>query len=287
MTSYTSRLPIPAVHVSAGSQRRVCSRSALCGLVVASVSVAAAFALEGGCLKQLLQPTALLIVGGGTFGAVLVQYPLPMLLDALRAAWRSLSRPGRSAASHATTSSSSSDDLVQLRALAARARRDAAFSLEREAEACEDPFLAHALYLMAENRTSKDLRLILEQTADARLENEEGLAAVFDSAGGFAPTMGLMGAILGLIQVMNHLTRMDQVGQGIALAFTATIYGVSIANLLLLPIAGRIRVGAQQVQQRQRVWIEGLLAISESRSPAEMEARLCMLSGSPNHERVA
>ncbi|MGI8770417.1 MAG: motility protein A [Acidobacteriaceae bacterium] len=228
------------------------------------LSLAAGFSLEGGRLLQLLQSTALLVVGGGTLGALMLQYPLQAILEAVRAAWFSLS----------ASSASPEEDIQQLQTLGARVRRERDFSFEREADESTDMFLAHALRLLAENQAATDLSAVLEQTADGLLEQQEDAAAVFEAAGGFSPTMGLLGAILGLIQVMNHLGRIDEVGRGIGIAFTATIYGVAAANLLLLPLAGRIRVHARQLRQGRQVLIQGLLCIAARLSPAEMEARV-------------
>jgi chemotaxis protein MotA len=257
-------LPIPLAPGRPIRQRRSLARGAICGAVLSLLSVAAGFSLEGGRLLQLLQSTALLVVCGGTLGAVMLQYPMRAILDAMRAACLSLfavsARPG--------------EEMQRLHLLSTRVRRERDFSFEREAELATDTFLSDALRLLAENQAAADLNAILEQMADGLLEQQEEAAAVFEAAGGFSPTMGLLGAILGLIQVMNHLGRMDEVGRGIAIAFTATIYGVAAANLILLPLAGRIRIHAQHLRQRRQLLIQGLLCIAARLSPAEMEARL-------------
>ncbi len=256
-------LSIPLATRSTARRRRL-AKGAICGAVVSLLSLTAGFSLEGGRLLQLFESTALLVVGGGTLGALMLQYPLDAILDAVRAAWLSLS----------VSSARMEEGIEQIQALGTRVRREHDFSFEREAKASTDIFLAHALRLIAENRAAADLGAILEQTADGLLEQQENAAAVFEAAGGFSPTMGLLGAILGLIQVMNHLGRIDEVGRGIAIAFTATVYGVAAANLILLPLAGRIRIRAQQVRQRRQVLIVGMLCIAARLSPAEMEARL-------------
>ena len=267
MSSPTLRIVIDPVAAPRVRRRVVLPKGAAAGAVLSVLSVAAGFTLEGGRLLQLLQSTALLVVCGGTLGAVLLQYPVHAIASAFRAAFAALCHLSPPAA----------EDLRQLRSLATRARRESTFSLERAADSCHDSFLAPALRLLAENSSAKDLRAVLEQTADSTLEQADEAAVLFEAAGGFSPTMGLLGAILGLIQVMDHLGRIDEVGRGIAIAFTATIYGVAAANLVLLPLAGRIRIHAQHLRQRQQLMIEGLLAIADGLSPAEMEARLRIL----------
>jgi chemotaxis protein MotA len=257
-------LPLPLAAGRPIRQRRSLAKGAVCGAVLSLLSVAAGFSLEGGRLPQLLQSTALLVVCGGTLGAVMLHYPMRAILDAMRAACLSL----------CTVSARSGEDVQRLHLLATRVRRERNFSFEREADVSTDTFLSDALRLLAENQAAADLSAVLEQMADGLLEHEEEAAAVFEAAGGFSPTMGLLGAILGLIQVMNHLGRIDEVGRGIAIAFTATIYGVAAANLILLPLAGRIRIRAQHLRQRRQLLIQGLLCIAARLSPAEMEARL-------------
>lgn len=257
-------ISIPLGAAPAVRQRRSWSKGAVCGAVLSLLSLAAGFSLEGGRLAQLFQSTALLVVGGGTMGAVMLQYSLGAILEAVRAACLSL----------AGSCGGTGEDMQRLHVLGTRVRRDREFSFEREADASADMFFAHALRLLAENRAAADMSAVLQQIADGLLEQQEGAAAVFEAAGGFSPTMGLLGAILGLIQVMNHLGRIDEVGRGIAIAFTATIYGVAAANLILLPLAGRIRLHAHQMRQRREFMIQGLLCIAARLSPAEMEARL-------------
>jgi chemotaxis protein MotA len=267
MSSPTLRIVIDPVVAPQVQRRLVLPKGAAAGALLSVLCIAAGFTLEGGRLLQLLQSTALLVVCGGTLGAVLLQYPVSTITSAFRAAFAALCH----------VSPPAGEDLRQLRSIATRARRESTFSLERAADSCHDSFLAPALRLLAENSTAKDLRAVLEQTADSMLEQAEEAAILFDAAGGFSPTMGLLGAILGLIQVMDHLGRMDEVGRGIAIAFTATIYGVAAANLVLLPLAGRIRIHGQHLRQRRQLLIEGLLAIADGLSPAEMEARLRIL----------
>jgi chemotaxis protein MotA len=109
---------------------------------------------------------------------------------------------------------------------------------------------------------------------DSATESEERLPAVFESAGGFSPTIGILGAVLGLIQVMQHLDNINEVGRGIAVAFVATIYGVGIANLFFLPFAGKMRIRIREVHQRREMMLEGVISILEGMNPRMLEVKL-------------
>ena len=119
-----------------------------------------------------------------------------------------------------------------------------------------------------------DLRKIMQVSLDSTTESEERLPAVFESAGGFSPTIGILGAVLGLIQVMQHLDNIQEVGRGIAVAFVATIYGVGIANLFFLPFAGKMRIRIRDDYQRREMMLEGVISILEGMNPRMLEVKL-------------
>ena len=234
------------------------------GLLLGLSGVVGGLLLEGGKIAQILQPTAAMIVFGGTAGAVLLQFPPGVVLQALR----SLIAIFRE---HDENLEASIDRLVQL---ANRARREGIVQLDSELEQIEDAFLKKALMLAVDGTEPQELRKIMELELDNQSERKERLHMVFESAGGFSPTVGIIGAVLGLIQVMQHLDKIDEVGRGIAVAFVATIYGVAAANLLFLPAAGKLRIRLREEQARSEMMLEGVISILEGMNPRMLEIKL-------------
>ena len=207
-------------------------KASIGGVVLAIAGIVAGLLIEGGTLNQILQPTAALIVFGGTMGAVLLQFPLTTVTGAFRSMARVFVTPARQ-----------NDMLIaQLVSFANKARRDGVASLDADLKTIQEPFLKQPLMLAVDGTEPAELRKIMRVSLDCTSEREERLPAVFESAGGFSPTIGILGAVLGLIQVMQHLDNIQEVGRGIAVAFVATIYGVGIANLFFLPFAGKMRI---------------------------------------------
>jgi chemotaxis protein MotA len=128
--------------------------------------------------------------------------------------------------------------------------------------------------LAVDGTEPNDLRKIMRVSLDSITESEERLPAVFESAGGFSPTIGILGAVLGLIQVMQHIDNVQEVGRGIAVAFVATIYGVGIANLFFLPFAGKMRIQIREDNQRREMMMEGVISILEGMNPRMLEVKL-------------
>ena len=198
-------------------------KATLAGLLLAIGGILLGLLLEGGNLGQILQPTAAMIVFGGTLGAVLIQYPLPIALVGFKRLVNVFVEPVQNA--RATI-----DLLVKY---ANKARREGLISLDKEIATIQEPFLRRAVMLAVDGTESQELRKIMELELDNKEEQEEQIPQLFESAGGFSPTIEIIGAVLGLIQVMQHLDKIDEVGRGIAVAFVATIYGVGAANLFL------------------------------------------------------
>ena len=239
-------------------------KSSVGGVVVAIVGIVAGLLIEGGNLSQILQPTAALIVFGGTMGAVLLQFPLSTVVAAFRSMGRVFTAPEKD----------NRQFIGMLVAFANKARRLGVVSLDNDLQAIEDPFLRQALMLAVDGTEPGDLRRIMHVSLDSSTEGEERLPAVFESAGGFSPTIGILGAVLGLIQVMQHLDKIDEVGRGIAVAFVATIYGVGIANLFFLPFAGKMRIRIREQHQRREMMLEGVASILEGLNPRMLEIKL-------------
>jgi chemotaxis protein MotA len=239
-------------------------KASIGGVLLAIAGIVAGLLMEGGNLGQILQPTAALIVFGGTMGAVLLQFPL----TTVGAAFRSVAHVFAAPRKH-------NDELVRLLvAFANKARRNGVVSLDADLETIHDPFLRQTVMLAVDGTEPSDLRKIMQVSLDSTTESEERLPAVFESAGGFSPTIGILGAVLGLIQVMQHLDNISEVGRGIAVAFVATIYGVGIANLLFLPLAGKMRLRVRDDYLRREMMLEGVISILEGMNPRMLEVKL-------------
>lgn len=239
-------------------------KGSISGVILAIAGIFAGLLIEGGRLTQILQPTAALIVIGGTMGAVLLQFPLGTVGAAFR----------RMAHVFVTPRKQNEQLVQQLVTFANKARRDGVVSLDADLVSITDPFLRQALMLAVDGTEPTELRKIMRVALDCASEREERLPMVFESAGGFSPTIGILGAVLGLIQVMQHLDNIQEVGRGIAVAFVATIYGVGLANLFFLPFAGKIRIHLRDGQQRREMMLEGVISILEGMNPRMLELKL-------------
>jgi chemotaxis protein MotA len=234
------------------------------GVLVALAGIIAGLLIEGGNLGQVFQPTAAMIVFGGTLGAVLLQFPLGTVTEAFR----------RLGHVFLTPKNENLRLIEQLVSFANKARRSGVVSLDADLKSITEPFLRQALTLAVDGTEPAELRNIMSLSMDSRSDTEERLPAVFDSAGGFSPTIGILGAVLGLIQVMQHLDKIEEVGRGIAVAFVATIYGVGAANLFFLPAAGKLRIRVHEEQQRRQMMLEGVISILEGINPRMLEVKL-------------
>jgi chemotaxis protein MotA len=239
-------------------------KSSIFGVFLAVAGIVAGLVIEGGNLGQILQPTAALIVFGGTMGAVLLQFPLPTVLAAFRSLTHIFAAPRKQ-----------HDHLIRLLvSFANKARRNGVVSLDADLRTIDDPFLRQSLMLAVDGTDPTELRNIMRVALDSAAESEEQLPMVFESAGGFSPTIGILGAVLGLIQVMQHLDNIQEVGRGIAVAFVATIYGVGIANLFFLPFAGKMRLHLHEQHQHREMMLEGVISILEGMNPRVLEVKL-------------
>ncbi len=234
------------------------------GLLIAVAGILGGYLLEHGDPRGVVGPSAALIVLGGSIGATLVASPLSLV--------------GRAASRLRAVFFEPPDDSGQLVetlvAFATKARREGIVALENQALAIEDPFLRKAALLAVDGIDMSDIRAMMQLEIEIHEQRAEQEAKVFDAAGGFAPTIGIIGAVLGLIIVMNKLSDMTAVGHGIAAAFVATIYGVGSANLFFLPVAQKIRMRAQKHAERQQMMLEGVLGIVEGLNPKLLRMRL-------------
>jgi chemotaxis protein MotA len=239
-------------------------KASLSGIFLALGGILAGLLLEGGNFGQIVQPTAAMIVFGGTLGAVMIQFPLAVVFQAFRRLDSVFMNPERNAQAV----------IHQLVDYAQKARRAGIVSLDAELPKISDPFLRKTLMLAVDGTEPQELRKIMELELDNQAEYEEQVPQVFESAGGFAPTIGIIGAVLGLIQVMQHLDKIDEVGKGIAVAFVATIYGVGSANLLYLPAAGKMKLRIRDEQIMREMTLEGVASILEGMNPRVLETKL-------------
>ena len=237
--------------------------STLVGVPLAVAFLLGGQALEGGSIGSILQLTAAMIVFGGTLGAVLVSFPMAEVRRACHA-WREVlgDRPPSSEAT-----------IAEIVRLATQARRQGMMSLENALEG-SDPFLSRFLSHAVDGAKPQVLRDMMELEILHREEQDEAPARVYESAGGYLPTLGILGAVLGLIQTMQHLDQPEHIGGGIAVAFVATVYGVGAANLVALPIATKLRTKARRTAVHRELMMEGILAIQEGLNPRLIDEKL-------------
>ncbi|WP_213806970.1 flagellar motor protein [Granulicella sp. dw_53] len=234
------------------------------GILLAAFGILFGMTIEGGSIAQIAQPTAAMIVCGGTFGAVLLQFPLSTCLAAIKQAAKIFLHKNEDGEAV----------LAQIVAFAYKARKSGIVSLDSDLPSVQDPFLKQALMLAIDGTEPSEVRKIMQLELDNKSELEESIPAVFEAAGGYAPTVGIIGAVIGLIQVMKNLDNIDEVGRGIATAFVATIYGVAAANLLCLPAAGKLKFRHREEQRIKEMMLEGVISILEGMNPRMVETKL-------------
>ncbi len=220
--------------------------------------------LEGGSLTSLINFPAAFIVIGGTAGAVMVQSPLSVFVRAIDILpWVLRGPPGPQRG------------LVEmLIKWSTVARKEGLLGLESIAESEQDSFLKKGLRLLVDGAEAAVVRSILEIELDTREERDLRAAKVFESMAGYSPTIGIIGAVMGLIHVMSNLADPSSLGSGIATSFVATIYGVGFANLILLPIANKIKAVVYEQSAVRQMVVEGLIGIAEGSNPRIIETKL-------------
>lgn len=234
------------------------------GIIVALGAIIGGQMLEGGHVSTLMQLTAFIIVIGGTMGAVMIQYSLPTFLLGLRLVkWAFIPPPIHL------------DEVIeQISSWGNTARRGGLLSLEPILVEMQDPFMKKGLQLLVDGAEPEKLKESLEVEMDTYDEHYRLAAKVWESAGGYSPTIGIIGAVMGLIHVMGNLSDPSKLGGGIAVAFVATIYGVGSANLLFLPIASKLKAIIGREMVRRQMVTEGLVAIANGENPRLIETKL-------------
>lgn len=236
----------------------------LLGLLIGFGAIIGGNIMEGGHTSSLLQLTAFLIVAGGTIGAVLIQTPVPVFMRSLNMLVWIFTPPK-------LEHRASVEKIINWSNIA---RKEGLLGLEVLVEAEGDSFAKKGLQLLVDGSEPDVIRNILEVELDVKEHFDTQAAKVFDGLGGYSPTIGIIGAVMGLIHVMNNLADPSKLGAGIAVAFVATIYGVGLANLVFLPVGNKLKsIVYSQTQFREMV-IEGIISIAEGENPRNIETKL-------------
>jgi chemotaxis protein MotA len=239
-------------------------KATLIGLVLGLGAVIGGQVLEGGRIGSILQLTAFVIVFGGTFGAVFLSYPFQDVLRGFKGIKNIIKEPPQNP--HQII-----DQIIEY---ANKARKEGILSLEKEIKNAKNPYLAKAITMAVDGIEPH----VIREAMDAELEfaNEYGKvnSKIFKAAGGYAPTIGILGAVMGLIHVMENLSDPSKLGAGIAVAFVATVYGVGSANLLFLPIATKMEVRNRHEMIINEMILEGVVALSTGENPRLIEEKL-------------
>lgn len=236
----------------------------LAGLSLGIAAIVLGQLLEGGHIGSLVQPTAFLIVMGGTIGAVMLQSP-----------WRTF-KAGAAMVRWVFNPPvlPSADLIAQIVSWSSAARKEGLLALEAKIEQLPDPFMRKGLQLLVDGIEPERIREVLEveiSTWEADLKHS---SKIWESAGGYAPTIGILGAVMGLIHVMENLSDPSKLGAGIAVAFVATIYGVGSANLIFLPIAKKLQANIARLVSVREMVLDGLVGIAHGDNPRIIESRL-------------
>ncbi|WAH57327.1 flagellar motor protein [Pseudomonas silvicola] len=236
----------------------------LLGLLLAFIAIIGGNFLEGGHLSALLNGPAALIVIGGTLAACLLQSPMSAFKRAMQIVVWILFPPRIDLAGGI-------DRVVNW---SLTARKEGLLGLESVADSEPDSYSRKGLQLLVDGAEPAAIRSILEVDFLTQEARDIQAAKVFESMGGYAPTIGIIGAVMGLIHVMGNLADPSQLGNGIAVAFVATIYGVATANLVLLPIASKLKAIAIRQSRYREMLLEGILSIAEGENPRSIELKL-------------
>ncbi|WP_175811615.1 flagellar motor protein [Burkholderia contaminans] len=236
----------------------------LAGVLLGGAAIVFGFALEGGHFSMLFQFEALIIVLGGTLGAVMIQNTWARFFDAvkqLRLAFVRAREVDRK-------------NLSDVLEWGDRAKLDGLLAFESMDVSGIHPFARRGLELLANGVSTAVLEDALQRELDAYERSRLAAARVWQQAGGYAPTFGILGSVLGLVQVTSHILEPAQLGPGIAVAFIATLYGLAFANLVFLPLYGKLRAQIDSELRFRKLYLDGLLAISRKESPHTIETRL-------------
>ncbi len=236
----------------------------LIGVTLAVGAIVGGNWLEGGEVSTLMQLTAFVIVAGGTLGAVLIQTPMRDFRLALNhLVW--VVRPP------IYQRSALLDSVIEW---SRTARRDGLLKLEKPMEEEKDPFVQKGIQLLVDGLDPDDIRAVMEVEIENALSRLARAGRLYEAMGGYSPTIGIIGAVLGLIHVMNNLSDPSQLGAGIAVAFVATIYGVGFANLFFLPVSNKLKTLARDQMEYQEMVVDGIAMIADGDNPTAIRSKL-------------
>ncbi|MFZ2405293.1 MAG: flagellar motor protein [Methylobacter sp.] len=234
------------------------------GVCVGVGAILLGIVLDGGDISSLVNVPALVIVFGGTVGATLLQFPPAIFVRSMKMlSW--VVKPKE------INLSAQIDKVIYWSYLA---RKEGLLGLENTLPNEKDPFIKKGLQLLADGNNPDAIRDILDMDMYAKENMGLQAAGLYEAMGGYAPTIGIIGAVMGLIHVMQNLTNPGLLGQGIATAFVATIYGVGSANLIFLPVANKLKIHVLALTQAREMLIEGIIAIAEGENPRNIKLRL-------------
>jgi chemotaxis protein MotA len=234
------------------------------GIIIAVGAIVAGQALEGGHIGSILQGTAFLIVIGGTVGAVMLNYPMPIFLKALKSLGMVFGN----------VHVDQKGIIAKVVELSNVSRKQGLLALEGQIKSLNDPLMAKGVQLVVDGTEPTKIREILEVEVGMFEEEYTMAGKVYESFGGYSPTVGILGAVLGLIHVMENLADPSKLGSGIAVAFVATVYGVGAANLFFLPMGGKIKMKAKELIVGKLMVIEGLISVAQGENPRMIEEKL-------------
>ncbi|WP_333873326.1 flagellar motor protein [Methylobacter sp.] len=236
----------------------------IAGVIVGVGAILLGIMLDGGDVNSLLNIPALIIVFGGTFGATFLQFPQATFVRSMKMfSWVLLPKE--------MDLSAQIDKVIFWSHLA---RKEGLLGLENAIPDEKDPFIKKGLQLLADGNDSAAIRDILDMDIDSKESMGLQAAGLYEAMGGYAPTIGILGAVMGLIHVMQNLTNPELLGQGIATAFVATIYGVGSANLFFLPVANKLKAHVLALTQAREMLVEGIISIAEGENPRNIKLKL-------------
>jgi chemotaxis protein MotA len=234
------------------------------GIMLGLGALAAGYLMDDGHLSALFVPSALLIIFGGTIGAVVVSFPKSQLKQVGKALQMVFREPQQE----------SQLVIEEIIDMATIARREGVLALEDRAQGHPNEFLREGLTMVVDGTDPELTRQILELEMDSLEHRHESWAKIFEAAGGYAPTMGIIGTVMGLIHVLGNLTDPSSLGPAIAVAFAATLYGVASANLIFLPIASKIKIRSQEQLSQMELMLEAILALQSGENPQLIRKKL-------------
>lgn len=238
--------------------------SSIIGIVLGFASILLGFMLEGGEFTALLAETAAIIVFGGTFGATILSFPMADIKQV----------PALMKIVFKEKQYNISELIVTLTGFAEKARREGLLCLERETTAIDDEFLRQGIQLVVDGTDPALVRDILETQIDFTEQRHKVGADIFETAGGYSPTLGIIGTVMGLIHVLGNLSDPESLGPSIAVAFIATLYGVCFANLLYLPIGHKLKLKSKKERFMKEIALEGILSIQAGDNPSIVKEKL-------------